>query len=101
MRKTANRHTKSILYSKDGLKRKKTLRIANNTALKDAVFIWCTQIKSLSNLFSFTDFPQTLKFNDKLDGPSNFKASSRWLMTGGLGDRHRHKGVRNSRRDLI
>ena len=67
----------SKLNSEDGSKTRKTLRMANNTALKDAMFICFTQRRTLGEPISGPLVcGKALEFNDKLGGPPDFKASS-------------------------
>ena len=57
----------------------KTLRTANQSALEDAMHIWFTQMRSLGKPISEPLICEVLQMNEKLDGPTDFKASISWL----------------------
>lgn len=66
--------------SSEGPKNRKTLKPANNMALEDALYLWFTQRRSLGEPISGPLLcEKALDFNQKLNGPLDFKASSGWL----------------------
>lgn len=68
------------LDSEEGTLKRKTARSANNTALEDAMYMWFTQRRSLGEPMSGPLIcEKALQFNEKLNGPKDFKASSGWL----------------------
>lgn len=70
----------SKLDSDDGSKVRKTTRTANDSSLEDAMFLWFSQRRSLGEPVSGPLIcEKALYFNEKLGGPSDFKASTGWL----------------------
>lgn len=72
----------SKLKSEDGLRKRKTMRKANDTCLEDAVYMW--YIQKLSQGEAVTGpllCEKALELNSKLRGPSGFKASHGWLKS--------------------
>lgn len=70
----------SKLDSEEGTLKRKTARSANNKALEDAMYIWFTQRRSLGEPISGPLIcEKALQFNEQLNGPRDFKASSGWL----------------------
>ncbi|KAK9751248.1 Tc5 transposase DNA-binding domain [Popillia japonica] len=70
----------SKLDSEEGTLKRKTARPTNNKALEDAMYIWFTQSRSLGEPISGPLICEKgLQFNEQLNGPKDFKASSGWL----------------------
>ena len=70
----------SKLNSEEGTLKRKTARSANNKALEDAMYMWFTQRRSLGEPISGPLIcEKALQFNEQLNGPKDFKASSGWL----------------------
>lgn len=70
----------SKLNSEEGTLKRKTARSANNKALEDAMYVWFTQRRSLGEPISGPLIcEKALQFNEQLNGPKDFKASSGWL----------------------
>lgn len=70
----------SKLKSEDGLKKRKTMRKANDTSLEDAVYMWYVQKLSQGEVVTGPLLcEKALELNSKLGGPPDFKASTGWL----------------------
>lgn len=70
----------SKLDSEEGSQKRKTTRTAKNSALEDAMYIWFTQRRSLGEPISGPLIcEKAIQMNEKLGGPTDFKASSGWL----------------------
>jgi hypothetical protein len=66
--------------SEEGSQTRKTVRLANNAELEDAMYIWFTQRRSLGEPISGPMLcEKALQFNKSLEGPADFKASAGWL----------------------
>lgn len=66
--------------SSEGTKNRKTLKSADNNDLENALYLWFTQRRSLGEPISGPMLcEKALEFNKKLNGPTDFKASSGWL----------------------
>lgn len=64
----------------DGSKLWKTMKMANDSALEDAMFLWLTQKWSLEKLISGPlVHEKALEISTKLDSPKDFKTSRGWL----------------------
>lgn len=70
----------SQLDSSDGSSSRKTMKLASNTNLDDAVFKWFTQKRCQGEPISGPILcEKAVQFNEKLGGTSNFQASTGWL----------------------
>lgn len=66
--------------SNEGPKNRKTLKLATNMALEDALYLWFTQRRSLGEPISGPLLcEKALDFNKQVNGPPDFKASGGWL----------------------
>lgn len=84
----------SKLKSEDGLKKRKTMRKANDTSLEDAVYMWYIQKLSQGEVVTGPLLCEKAKeLNSKLRGPSDFKASTGWLKN--FRSRHGIKQIQN------
>ncbi|XP_049862686.1 jerky protein homolog-like [Schistocerca gregaria] len=69
-----------MLDSTDGSTSRKNMKLATNTDLDDAVYKWFTQKRSEGEPISGPILcEKAMQFNEKLGGPSNFKANTGWL----------------------
>ncbi|KAL3288043.1 hypothetical protein HHI36_002495 [Cryptolaemus montrouzieri] len=70
----------SLLDSSGGSTSRKTMKLAANTDLDDAVYKWFTQKRSQRDPISGPILcEKAVQFNKKLGGPTNFQASTGWL----------------------
>ncbi|MFS1564304.1 MAG: hypothetical protein ACL7AX_13000 [Candidatus Arsenophonus phytopathogenicus] len=70
----------SVLESEDGSSSRKMMRRANNDTVDDAVFKWFVQKRSQGQPISGPILcEKALRFNEMLNGPKDFKASTGWL----------------------
>lgn len=73
-------HYTTKLDSDDGPKCRKTLKTSQNTKLDDSVYLWFTQRRNLGEPISGPLIcEKALQLNKKLNGPTDFKASTGWL----------------------
>ncbi|CAK1602053.1 unnamed protein product [Parnassius mnemosyne] len=70
----------SQLDSSNGSTSRKTMKLASNTNLDDAVYNWFTQKRSQGETISDPILcEKAVQFNEKIGGSSNFQASTGWL----------------------
>lgn len=70
----------SVLESEDGSSSRKMMRRANNDKVENAVFTWFVQKRSQGQPISGPVLcEKALLFNEMLNGPPDFKASTGWL----------------------
>lgn len=86
----------SKLKSEDGLKKRKTMRNANDISLENAVYMWYIQKLTQGEVVTGPLLcEKALELNAKLGGPSDFKASTGWLKN--FRSRHGIKQMQNEK----